>query len=109
LTPIIVAILVAKVSFLIQRSEAGQASFTIIGEALTFWMKSEAIVDRLRRAVEEAFPLLQESPSEGGIAESDLGRTTEGLMEIIKSFEDEYIAWKVRTDCLRSGIITSSE
>ena len=84
-------------------------SLTANGEALASWMESETIVDLLRKAVEETFPLLQESSSGGNIAESDLGRTTEDLMEIIKSFEDEYTAWKVRAFCLRGHVITGSE
>ena len=106
---IIVGILVAKVSFLIQRSESGQVSLTANGEALASWMESEIIVDRLNKAVEETFPLLQESPSGGNIVESDLARTTEDLTGIIKSFEDEYIAWKVSTCCLSGHVITGSE
>jgi hypothetical protein len=100
---------VAKVSFIIERSESGQVSLTANGEALAFWMESETIVDRLRRAVEETFPLQRESPSGGSIVNRDLPRTTADLMGIIKSFEDEYIAWKVKTGCLRGRIITGSE
>ena len=106
---IVVAVLVAKVSFLIQRSGSGQVSLTANGEALASWMESETVVHRLRRAVEETFPLLQESPSGGIIADRNLVKTTEDLMEIIKSFEDEYTAWKVRTSYLRGHVITGSE